>query len=201
MTQPLFASIFGDTWHSLPPVMHKHYANRAHHNDETVAEGVMIVKSSWLGRILSPLFRLTGTLVPYEGEGVEATVRFLTRAEDNSFTLERTFRFPNKKPYVFQSTMHPQSGAEIVEFTRLGLGWHMRYGWNGRKVTLTHRRYVMRFFGKLIPMPMEWIIGKTYAEETPVDDRTFAMKMELHHKILGHIFSYSGVFTMTKVTA
>ena len=57
--------------------------------------------------------------------------------------------------------MQPQGGAEIVEFTRLGLGWHMRYDWNGRKVTLTHRRYVIRLFGKLIPMPLEWIIGKT----------------------------------------
>lgn len=201
MTQPLFAAIFGDTWHGLPPVMHKHYANRAYHNDEAVAEGVMIVKSSILGRLLSPLFRLSGTLVPYEGEGIEATVRFLTRATDNSFTLERTFRFPGRKPYVFKSAMQPQGGAEIVEFTRLGLGWHMRYGWNGRKVTLTHRRYVIRLFGKLIPMPLEWIIGKTYAEETPVDDRTFSMKMEMHHKIFGHVFSYSGIFTMTKVTA
>ncbi|HEX2752464.1 MAG TPA: DUF4166 domain-containing protein [Alphaproteobacteria bacterium] len=201
MTQPLFAKVFGDDWHNLPPVMHKHYANRAYRKDETVAEGVMIVKSSVIGRILAPLFRLSGTLVPYEGEGVETSVRFLTRAADDSFTLERTFNFPNKKPYVFTSTMQPLGGAEIVEFTRIGFGWHMRYGWDGQKVTLTHCRYVLRCFGKRIRIPLEWIIGTTYAEETPVDDRTFSMKMEMHHKIFGHIFSYSGVFTLTKVTA
>jgi len=201
MTRPLFAKIFGEAWHSLPPVMHKHYANRAYHNDETKADGVMIVKSSGIGRMLSPLFRLSGTLVPCEGEGIEATVRFLTRAADNSFTLERTFRFPHQKPYIFCSTMQPQGGAEIVEFTRSGLGWHMRYDWDGQKVTLTHRRYVMRCFGKLIRVPLEWLIGTTYAEEAPVDDRCFSMKMEMHHKIFGHIFSYSGVFTVTKVTA
>jgi len=201
MTQPLFARIFGDDWQNLPPVMHKHYANRAYHDDETVAEGVMIVKSSPLGRLLSPLFRLSGTLVPYEGEGIEATVRFLTRAADDSFTLERRFRFPGKKPHVFCSTMQPQGGAEIVEFTRLGFGWHMRYGWDGHKVTLTHRRYVIRLFGKLVGVPLEWIIGATYAEETPVDDRMFSMKMEMHHKLFGHVFSYSGVFTVAKVTA
>jgi len=201
MTQPLFATIFGDDWQSLPPVIHKHYANRAHHNDETVAEGVMIVKSSFLGRLLSPLFRRSGTLVPYEGEGIPATVRFLTRAADDSFTLERSFRFPHKKPYVFCSTMQPQGGAEIIEFTRLGFGWHMRYGWDGRKVTLTHRCYVMRLFGKNLRVPLEWLVGTTYAEETPIDDRSFAMKMDMHHKYFGHVFSYSGTFTVTKVTA
>lgn len=201
MTQPLFAQIFGNDWQTLPPVMHKHYANRPYHDDETIADGVMIIKSSLLGRLLSPLFCMSGTLVPYTGEGIEATVRFLTRVSDNSFTLERIFRFPDKKPYVFCSTMRPQGGAEIVEFTRIGFGWHMRYGWDGQKVTLTHRRYVVRLFGKLVRVPLEWIIGTTYAEETPVDDRTFSMKMEMHHRIFGHVFSYSGVFTMTRVIA
>lgn len=199
MTAPLFVQIFGDAWQHLPPVMRKHYANRPHHDDETVAEGVMIVKSSWLGRLFSPLFRLSGTLVPYAGEGIPATVQFFTTAKDDSFTLRRTFYFPNKKPYIFCSSMQPQGGAEIIEFTKLGFGWHMRYGWDGAKVTLTHRRYVIRLCGKIIPMPLGWLIGTIYAEETAIDDNTFAMKMEMHHKLFGHIFSYSGIFTMTKV--
>lgn len=199
MSAPLFASIFGAQWQNLPPVMRKHYANRAGHDDETVAEGAMIIKSSVLGRLLSPLFRLSGTLVPYEGEGIPATVQFFTTSKNNSFTLRRTFRFPGKKLYVFCSSMQPQGGAEIIEFTRLGFGWHMRYDWDGEKVTLTHKRYVMRLAGKILPVPLAWLVGTTYAEETPVDDDTFSMKMEMHHKLFGHIFSYRGVFTMTKV--
>lgn len=194
MNDPIFKSVFGKDWDHLPPVMKKHYANRPYHNDKVTVEGVMKVETSILGRIISPLFRLAGTLVPYEGDNIPATVVFISTSNSDEFQFDRTFYFPGRKPYRFHSRMKPVGGNELVEFMRFGLGWRMAYAWSGEKVVLAHRGYVLRLFGFLLPLPMGIFIGQGYAEETPLDDNSFSMMMEITHPLWGKVYGYSGSF-------
>ncbi|MDD9900083.1 MAG: DUF4166 domain-containing protein [Alphaproteobacteria bacterium] len=193
---PTFQPIFGTAWDDLPPIMKKHYANRPYSHDTTATTGVMRIESSAMGRMLTPLFMLAGTLIPYEGDNIPATVRFSSDPASNVFKFDRTLHFPGKKPYRFLSRMKPVGGNELVEFMRFGLGWRMAYGWTGEKVTLTHRGYVLNIFGFLLPLPLGLFMGKGMAEETPIDDNTFSMKMEINHPLWGKVYGYSGVFTM-----
>ena len=52
-TNPIFQSIFGEQWSVLPPVMHKHYANRPRSNDVVTVEGLMKVEVSLFVKLLN----------------------------------------------------------------------------------------------------------------------------------------------------
>ncbi len=196
--EPIFKSVFGSDWDRLPRVMHRHYANRAYHDDIVIVEGHLKVESSSVGRFLKPFFRLARTLVPYEGENIPCTVKFTTDAHSNAFHFDRTFYFPVRKPYHFRSAMIPVRGSEIIEKMGLGLCWRMDYSWNGEKVILSHRGYDLSLFGFRIPLPLALLIGKGYAEEIPINDDEFAMMTEIRHPLWGKIYGYSGTFRIAK---
>ncbi len=196
--EPIFKPVFGANWDDLPRVMQRHYASRPYHDDRVTVEGALDVMLSPFARILSPLFKLTGTLIPYSGKKVPITVNFISRNNDNTFTFDRILNFPNKSPYHFRSSMFPIKGDEMIEATRSGLGWHCRYIWWDESVMLLHKGYVFKFLGWFIPLPLTWLIGKTYAEEIAIDDDTFDMSMEIFHPLWGTVFGYAGRFKIVK---
>ncbi len=194
MSEPIFKNIFGSDWEKLPPIMKKHYANRAYQNDCVTVEGMMKVESSRLGRLLTPFFRLVGALVPYEGDNIPVTVNFISTMDSDVLQFDRTFYFSEREPYRFYSRMQPVGGNELVEFMRFGLGWRMAYVWNGEKVILQHKGYVLDVFGFLLPLPLTLLMGKGYAEEVPLNENEFSMMMEIRHPLWGKIYGYSGIF-------
>ncbi len=196
---PIFQSIFGQQWPLLPSVMHKHYANRPYCNDVVTVEGIMKVELSLFARLLSPLLRIAGALVPCAGENIPVTVHFRSEPDSNIYVFDRIFCFPGKAPYHFRSRMQPVGGSEIVEFMRIGIGWQVRYGYDGQKVVMAHRGYVMKLFGKLIRLPLELLLGRGYAEEEALSDKSFRMYMDIRHPLFGKIYSYSGEFALTEM--
>jgi len=195
---PIFQNVFGGSWDALPVVMKRHYANRPFSSDVGVVDGIMDVESSFLGRMMSPFFKLTGTLVPYEGKDVPAKVEFSSSPTTNGFHFNRTFYFPNQKPYEFKSVMIPMTGNEMIEVMRFGLCWRMAFLWTGQKVVWEHRGFGVYLWGKYIPLPLALLMGKGFADETPIDDESFSMSMKIVHPIWGMVFGYSGVFKMVK---
>jgi hypothetical protein len=195
---PLFQSIFGASWNKLPPIMRRHYANRAYRDDVVTVAGSLTIHLSFIARLLKPVFRWTATLVPYEGKDVPVTVDFVTATGSSAFRFERRFEFPGRAPYFFRSTMLPLVGNEVVEMMGCGLGWRAAYLWDGAKVILAHRGYVLRLFGMLIPIPLTLLMGRGYAEEHPISDDSFSMWTETRHPVWGRVFGYAGVFTVTK---
>jgi predicted DCC family thiol-disulfide oxidoreductase YuxK len=195
---PLFKSVFGACWDELPAVIRRHYANRPFRDDVVRVAGTLNVRSSPLGRLLKPAFRLTGALVPYEGDDIPVTVDFVTQADSAVFRFERIFHFPGKPPYRFQSAMVPIGGNELVEMMGFGFGWRLAYGWDGEKVILAHRGYVLKLFGTFVPVPLALLIGKGYAEEHPLSDDMFSMWTEIRHPWWGTVFGYDGTFGVTR---
>jgi len=159
-TEPIFKSVFGKDWESLPRVMHRHYANRPFHNDRARVEGLLKVESSRLGRLLNPLLRLARVLVPYEGENIPVTVDFISSDKDNSFAFYRRFHFPQGKVVSFYSRLLPQGGPLVIERMNWGLCWRCEYRWDGRKIILSHKGYALNVCGAFLPLPLEWMIGQ-----------------------------------------
>ena len=195
---PIFQPIFGKDWERLPPVMKKHYANRPYHEETTAVEGTLKIESSTVGNLLFPLFRMMKTLIPRTAEKVRTTVHFVTTESSDAFQFDRSMHFPDGMSYRFHSRMKPVGGNELVEFMRFGVGWRMAYSWNGEKVILAHRGYVLDLFGLLVPLPLGLILGKGYAEEIPLNDNEFSMMTEIRHPLWGKVYGYSGTFRVTK---
>lgn len=192
--EPTFRSIFGDAWETMPPVMHKHYANRPFSNDTSVVEGKMDVTLGRFAKLFAPLFKLFGILVPYEGRNIPTTVIFRSEEGSDVFIFDRIFHFPNKKPWSFYSRMTPQGGNEVIEYMKLGIGWRAYYSYEDGKVLLRQGGYVWKLLGVKIPIPMEFLFGKGYAEETPLTDSSFKMLMHITHPLWGKVYEYKGTF-------
>jgi hypothetical protein len=191
---PIFKSIFGETWESLPPVMKKHYANRPYMDDITVVEGTLDVTCKAPLVWFSPLMKLMGQIPTYNEQNVPVTVRFQSDKSSKAFHFNRIFNFKDTKPYTFQSRMLQIKDNEVIEIMRFGLGWKMLYVWDGQKVVLQHQGYALQLFGYFIPMPLTFLIGKGYAEEVAVDDNTFDMMTCITHPLWGKVYEYKGRF-------
>ncbi len=198
-SRPTFAAIFGAEWENLPPVFHKHYANRPYGNDAVTVEGILDVHAAGPIRLLRPILAPMGGIPPFTASGVPATVCFESEPDTPAFHFNRVFRFPDRPPYRFHSRLLPRGGNEMIEIMPFGLGWRAAYRWADNTVQLSHRGYILRLFGHDIPLPLEPLFGRGYAEETAVDDDTFDMHMEISHPRWGRIYGYAGRFTVTRM--
>jgi len=194
---PIFKSIFAEQWATLPVVMHKHYANRPFSDDVGKVEGKMDVEFGWLVKLLSPMLRLVGALVPYQGKDIPVTVAFRSEPDSNRFCLDRTFNFPQKKPYVFFSRMVPIERDIVVELMKYGIGWKHRFYYKDDKVILEHIGYAWNVLDKMLPIPLGLLLGHGYAEEQALDENSFQMKMNITHPLFGKMYEYRGVFKVT----
>jgi len=196
---PIFRSIFGNAWSKLSPVFLKHYANRPFSRDVVVAEGTMAVELSWLTRLLAPLLRLSGALVPIEGRDIPVTVSYRSEAGSEAFRFDREFRFPGREAYHFRSAMAPVGGNEVIEWMAIGLGWRAAFSYVDDQVRLKHRGYALRVLGKVIPVPLEILFGRGEAWEQALDESTFRMAMTIRHRLFGKVYGYSGTFRITEM--
>jgi predicted DCC family thiol-disulfide oxidoreductase YuxK len=193
-SQPIFKSIFGASWDELPPVMHKHYACRPYTADEVTVEGRLDVMCAGPIKIMSPLMQIMGQIPPRNESDVSVSVKFSSATNSKAFHFTRKFYFKESTPYIFHSRMMQIKGDEVIEIMRFGLGWKMRYGWDGQKVVLEHRGYALHLFGHFIPIPLAILIGKGYAEEVAVDEDTFDMVTHITHPWWGKVYEYKGRF-------
>jgi len=193
---PLFQKIFGEDWHKIPPVFHAHYAPRPGTSDRVKVEGILDVKVSHLVSVMS---RLTGALIPYSGKDVPVTVTFWCGEDSNSLHFDRAFHYADHGTCHFRSKMVHTSGNELIEFIKFDIGWRLTYQWQNEKVILKHRGYVWRLFGLDIPIPLNIILGKGYAEETAISDKRFHMWTHANHPLFGEMLHYTGEFQITEV--
>lgn len=197
---PLFKSVFGAIWDKMPPVFHKRYANRPHSHDITIVEGEMDIYFSKVMLVLIPLFRIFHVLVPFRGEAIPVKVEFLSQIDAATVRLVRKFYFPGRQPYEFNSQMHILGNNDVIEFMQSGLGWRTDYYFDGIKVVMRHKRYVLKVLGLNIPLPLELILGKGHAEEEMIDDNSYRIAMTISHPWFGTMYGYSGIFTFTRLT-
>jgi predicted DCC family thiol-disulfide oxidoreductase YuxK len=197
--EPIFKPIFGTAWDDLPEVFHLHYANRPYTSDRTRVVGVMDVACSGPMKLLAPLVNLLGQIPARNESDVSVAVEYRSDIYTKAFGFTRMFGFEGREPYIFQSRMIPIDGGDVVEVMRFGLCWQLRFDWDGGKVTLNHRGYALSLFGHFLPLPLTWVLGTAYCEETVVDDRTFDMVTDITHPLWGRVYEYKGRFRVVEV--
>lgn len=194
--RPIFQEIFGAQWDKLPVVLQKHYANRGFSNDVTTVEGHLDVRYNWLMKLLAPMLRALGLLVPFAQRNIATTVRFSSEMSSNVFCFDRECRVEGRKPFHFRSRLVPQGGNEVIEFMRFGIGWRCAFSFENDEVTLSHRGYVWRLFGINIPVPIGLVLGVGSAREQALSDTSFRMCMTITHPLWGQVYEYTGDFEL-----
>ena len=190
--EPIFKSVFGEKWDTLPPVMRQHYRNHPFSNDVVTVQGKMTIQSSGVLKFFLPLFKFFKVLAPHEGENIPVTVYLRSDPHSYAFHFDRTFYFPDKKPYHFRSYMLPIKNNIVVEFVFAGIGWCTAFISTGNKVILEYKGFVWKIFGLLIPLPLAFLFGKVHLEKEALSDNTFRLHMEMNHWIGNYI--YAGEF-------
>jgi hypothetical protein len=163
-------------------------------------DGIMKVEVSLFANLISPFMRLTGALAPYTADNVPVTVHFDSECDSNAFCFNRIFYYPNQQPYHFRSRMIPTGGNEVIEYMPAGIGWHAAYSFDGQKILMKHLGYKIKAFGRIFSLPLEFVLGRGYAEEEALSDDSFRMYMDIRHPLFGKVYAYSGEFKITEVT-
>ena len=192
--EPIFKSIFGESWGKLPPVMKNHYANRPYTKDESAVAGRVDIMCKAPLLWLSPLLKLLGQIPIANETNVPVVVHFRSGINSKSFEFNRTFNLSKQKPYKFRSRMRQISDDIIIEMMRFGIAWKARCFWDGEKVILSHEGFALQIFGHLIPLPLTIFMGSVYAEERPVNDKAFDMVTHITHPWWGKVYEYKGRF-------
>jgi hypothetical protein len=193
---PIFQPIFDQQWESMPEALHKRYANRPYSSDLVIVEGQLDVVMSWWAKLLSPLLHVTGTLVPWGGVRIPVTVHFRSETDSKHVCLDRYFHFPNRTPRRFFSRLSQIRGGDVVEWLKFGVGWRSRCTFDGTKVVLEHRGYVLRLMGSIVPLPLELLLGIGHAEEEAFSNDSFRMSMTITHRLFGKVYGYKGQFSV-----
>ena len=186
----MFKTILADQWSSLSPALQKHYGIK---DGETITmQGVLAVKHGKFIKILMPLIRLTGALVPVEGDSFTVTV--VNKRIGDLFYWHRLFKNnENNKIYEFKSKMQ-QIDSDIVEFVGLGIGIRMGLKVLDDRLIYEDKGYVIKIGSRLIPIPIHLLIGKSVIEEFTIVNgpNDIDMRFVVNHPWFGFAFSYMG---------
>ncbi|MBE7183101.1 MAG: DUF4166 domain-containing protein [Methylobacterium mesophilicum] len=194
---PVFQSVIGSGWSGLGPVIRRHYRLRPFSDDYVLVRGVMgEVHHGFVAKLLMPMARLFGALVPYRGRDVPIEVHYRARPDSAGIHWDRVFHFPGRPPFHFRSSMAPVRDNEVIEFVRFGVGMRLLVTAEDGAIVFRDRGYVWRLFGRDWPLPLGLLMGKAYVEERPANEAEFTMRMRLRHPLLGELFRYEGRFTI-----
>jgi len=200
-TRPVFQQALGPQWERLGAVIRRHYTMAPFSADHVCVRGTMdeVHHAPW-ARLLMPIGRLFGALVPHTGTQVPIEVHYRCRPDSTLLHWDRIFRFAGRAPFHFRSHMAlSEKDGEVIEYVRFGLGMRLAVSAEEGALVFRDRGYVWRVGGRLhVPLPLGLLMGTAYVEERPDPDdaEAFRMKMVLRHRWFGDVFRYSGRFRM-----
>lgn len=186
----MFRKILSAQWEQLSPALQKHYGLQD--GEEITLKGELSVKHGKFMKLIMPFVRLTGALVPVEGERFQVTV--MNQRRGNAFLWRRQFK-KDKKKYIFNSVMS-QFGNDIVETVGPGIGIKMRVIENKGGMQYIDKGYVIQLGRVCVPVPLRLLMGKSHIEEFVSKDSEHDINMhfDMSHPLFGFMFSYQGYF-------
>lgn len=196
---PVFKQVLGADWDRLGPIIRRHYFLRSFSDDYICVKGTMHeVHHSAFAKLLIPIARIFGALVPYRGTDVPVEVHYTARRDDATIHWDRVFHFAGRAPFHFRSHMEQIGPNRVIEFVRFGVGMKLRVTAENGALVFRDEGYIWRLFGMDVPLPMGLLMGSAYVEERPVDNDNFSMRMTLTHTLFGKLFRYEGRFTLAQ---
>jgi len=176
-------------------LLQRHYGIKE--GEEITMRGKLSVKHGLFIKLFMPLIRLTGALVPVEGENFTVIVK--NKKEAGRFYWYRKF-IKADEIYEFNSVMR-QYDDTVVEFVGFGLGIRMGLKEKNSGLVYQDKGYVLKLGKRLIPVPVHLLMGRSIIEEFTSEDspHDIDMKFIVKHPWFGFLFSYMGYFNVDEV--
>jgi hypothetical protein len=193
---PIFQPIFGERWKDMSILMLRRYANRPYSNDIIKAEGCLEISLVRFLAVIAPVLKWISPLPMFAGKDIPVTVFFESKLSSSACYLKRIFHLKNNKQFHFQSFMITTGGSEVIEYITPNIGCRLNYAYSNDKVVITHKCYVLKILDLTLPLPLTWLIGSVYAEETSISTSSFSMLMNITHPLFGRLYEYKGTFTI-----
>lgn len=206
------AALIRDREAELPHAFREQFCRTPDELFRVVLVGTM--HEIWFPRILTPLFRLMGSLrilVPRTGRDVptQLVVRPGKTRSGNPFHVwDRTFDFD--EPIRFPTTLIYDAEIDhlvdlVAPRNSLHMVWEAHFA-APRTFTLASAAIALRLRRRRIWLPAwlwPWVFGRVrFAQvaRTP-DDDTVDIDLRLRHPLMGEVFGYRGTFRATRVPA
>jgi|GEM_PF-1669379 len=186
---------FANEYQKLPIVLQKHYCHNQFTNRNIICNGKMQIKFGNFFKIFLFFFHILKILIPKQGKSIATVVYLKSKINSSYLFLERNFFFKQKEIKFF-SYMIPQENNKVIEVMNYNICWKFQYNFINDKITLTHCGYYLKIFNFFLLLPIEYLFGKISAEEKPISENKFFMKMKINHPIFGYIYCYQGIFTI-----
>ena len=194
---PVLKQALGSNWSSLVPVIQAHYGLTPFTDEHVRLKGNM--DRVFHSRVVSPLIpvaALAGAMVPYQGHNIPVEVVNYSLPGKPAYFWHRTFYFPDKKPFVFQSSMVCTGVGELTESVRFGPGLRLGVSVRNGGLVEEERGYVWRIGRLSVPIPVHVLLGRSYVEEMPISEFEYEMRWVVTHTLFGETFAYSGRFSL-----
>jgi hypothetical protein len=198
-SEPIFKQILGDNWNQLGKVIQNHYFLKPYSNDYICVTGEMDeIYHSTIAKLLIPFGLIFGAIVPYNDKNVAIKVHYNSNPNNSTLYWDRIFKFKTHSTFHFKSYMEQQTGNEVIEYVRFGVGMKLAVSEQDGAIIFQDKGYVWKFLNIKIPIPINLLFGRAYIEERPIDETHFSMKMIIKHSLFGVMFRYSGQFTFDR---
>ncbi|MGB9152630.1 MAG: DUF4166 domain-containing protein [Alphaproteobacteria bacterium] len=185
-----------DEWHRLHPNIQARFARDPKPGEEVVYEGVMqTIRRTRMGWLFAYLTRVIGNpLTPHAGDNIPMEVRLFKREGQTGVFWQRTYHYPERKPYVVTSVKRESKKGEMMECVGGGFGMLLKLYEQDGKLHFESYRYFCQTAGLRIPLPHWLSPGKTHVVHEDLGEGNFKFTISMDHAQLGQTFYQEGIF-------
>ncbi len=183
-------------WFLLNPNIRERFQRDPKPGEAVVYEGVMReIRCSKMGKLFAFLTRIIGNpLTPYEGRDIPMRVELLKVKGLPGVFWQRTYFFPNRKPYVVLSVKKESRAGELMECVGGGFGMLLDVSARDQSLHFESTRYFWEAFGRRIPLPHLLAPGRTHVIHEDMGGGEFQFTISMTHRNLGETFYQQGRF-------
>lgn len=185
----------GTDWETLHPAIRQRFSNDPQHDEIIHYTGTINTERSFCGWLFAHLTRIIGNpLTPYCGKDVPMDVRLFQSATAHGVCWERTYYFPNRKPYVVTSVKKTGRHGEMLECVGGGFGMVLDVYTENQQLHFRSSRYFWQCGRLRIHLPHCITPGQTHVTHTDLSEGNFRFTIRMIHPRLGRTFFQDGVF-------
>lgn len=185
----------GHSWHQLHPNVQRRFNRLPTEQNPIVYEGIMeqvtCSKAGWLFAFLTKI--IGNPLSPHQGRHIPMEVKLTTRPNQTGVYWQRTYFFPDKKPFCVTSVKKDDQGR-MMEMVGGGFGMFLDVYAHQGELHFKSTRYFWKFLGTYVPLPHWLSPGQTHVIHEDLGGGDFRFTISMDHTILKRTFYQTGVF-------
>ena len=192
----LIRTALGEDWNDLPENIRNRFAENPDIEKPVFYDGNMTeVTTSLAGKIFAFFSRILGApLLPYSGTNVPIDVKVFSDPGTDDVIKQRTYHFPDKKPFTVHSRMTLNAKEKFLECVGMGLAMRMDIFAKDDALHFQSTGYSWTCGKFTVNIPLFMTPGNTHITHTDIDDERFRVRIEMTHPWFGTMFLQDGVF-------